>query len=307
MIALLSRVGLLAIALGLSALLALLGCGRKDGVAPIRSHFNLGVAHFDDQQWDAAAASYRRALSEDPSDRRARFNLAVTLELAARDAADEVEAAQLRTQSAEELEELLRRHPDDLRAMLNLAALAGEQDGLDAGRTKYQSATEAHPRSAEAFAAYASFLLGQEEPEDSADQAQRALAIDPGSFAGNVALGDAKLALGDLDTAAEAYETALRTHPDQPVVLRTLARLEFERGRAEEAEVYARRALLIDPDAPAVHRLASRIAEQQGAIESAVYHTWRARDLSSSPEQAERDRQTLSRLYGRLTTASAAE
>ncbi|MEM9294442.1 MAG: tetratricopeptide repeat protein [Planctomycetota bacterium] len=276
------------------------GCGRKEGVAPIRSHFNRGVKQFDDRQWDAAAASYRRAIADEPDDRRARFNLSVTLELAARDATDAAQAAALRDQALAELMELLERHPDDERALLNVAAMTAEREGPEAGEAYYQTALQAHPRSAEARAAYANFLLRQDRADDAAAQAELALASDAGSFAGTVALGDAKLRQGDLDAAAKAYAKALATAPDQPVVLRTMAQLEFERGRPAEAQVHVRRALLIDPEDPGLHRLAGQIAEQQGQTEQAVYHRWQARDLEPDPERAEQDRQTLARLYERL-------
>ena len=269
----------------------LVGCGP--GVTPIRTPFNIGVYHYARGELAAAASSYRAALSEDADDHRARFNLAVTLEELAAEAAAQGEpeaARRLHEEAGREYHEVLRREPAHERAAINLAARTAEGGDLVAARQQLAAVAAQHPSSAAPWSALAAMLLTAyhqeaDEPlrrqhlDDAHQAALRSLELDSHQVTGNMILGDVLIERRETDLARQAYQRALATDPDDLATHLALARLEFRLADWVHAELHLAGVLQGDPEHVEAHWLLSRSYLAAGRLEESALHLWRARRI----------------------------
>lgn len=298
--------------------LAIAACGHR-GVTPIRTHFNKGVYHYAQGDYDDAISEYRLALEEQPGDYRARFNLAVALEAKAtrlERAGTGAEAEELRREAEEHYRALLSERPHDLRASVNLAARELERGDVAAAEARLRAAMERYPRSALPRVALAAHRLQQTagDPAAAVELLEQALRLDPANVDANMLLGHAYEALARagqrdhpdpdlLGRARKAYRRALEHAPSDLVTLMALARLERLAGEPEQAGQWLRRALYVQPDLLEAHLLLAEILDAQDDLEGATFHLWRSRQLEDerwprlAPEEYTR---RLLDLYRRL-------
>jgi len=304
----------------LAALLAVgaLGCFNK-GVTPIRTHFNKGVYHHSTGDYRLAISEYRLALEEDPSDFRARFNLASSQEALA----DELEAAGMEEEAREHREiaeehyrRILDAHPENLRAAVNLAAREIESGREDAGRERLERSIAEHPRSPLpkiALAAHALRRSGDDpgEVRRSIGLLEEAHELDPARVETNMLLGRAYSILTRLEpeagehlgNARSAYARALEKDPHDLATLLAAARLELGAGDAARAELFLRRALYVAPHHLEAHLLMADAQEAVDDLQEATLHLWKARELEDpeNPRLAPEDYENrLLELYRRL-------
>lgn len=289
------------------------------GVTPIRTHFNKGVYHYSQGDFEAAISAYRLALEDDAGDHRARFNLAEALEsLADRlERTAELDAAERWRREAEDhYRRLLADDPDHLRANVNLAAREVQQGDAQAADARLRATLARHPRSLLPRVALAAHRL---HAGDSAalDEAARlldeALRRDPGNVDANVLAGHvhaARVAALDgeerndlVELARQAYRRALSSDASDVGALLALADLEREADRPEAALPWLRRALDVQPDLQGAHLALSEILISLGNLEQATVHLWRARQLEGEGKLGlapEEYRRRLLELYRRL-------
>lgn len=274
------------------------GCFGGPGVTPIRTPFNRGVWHHENGDPDAAIAQYRLALAEDQHDVRARFNLAVALEECShrRQPADPALAAEAEQQYAR----VLVDDPDNLRALVNLAAIERDRGDVEAARRRLLQARASAP--AVALPCTALAVLQQSTGDVVAAEASlhEAIAREPLDFAANLQLGRLLAAAGRRDEARAAFAAARRREPDSVDALLALAELEAAADRSGEALALVEQALLQDDRCFAAHRLAAELCERRGRLEQAVFHAWQARDLDPELPPRFDHRAQLRRLYERL-------
>ncbi len=301
----------------LMGLAALAGCNR--GITPIRTAFNKGVYHYSKGNYDEAIAEYREAIETDAGDHRARFNLAVTLEIKADRAGSRGqrdESSRLRAEAEQEYRNLLEQKPDDLRASINLAAAEYEQGLRDEAKARLIAVADRYPNVALPKTALAAHLLREAqavEPseqrirllEEARHQLERGLGHDPTNVAALMLHGDVLAALGNPIDARRSYHKAVKREPSDLGSLVALGRLELKQGNWAEASAWLQRALYIDPDHFEAHVLMAEAREEAGDLEGGVRHLWEARRLDdganshASPDYRER----LASLYVRLLAA----
>jgi TolB-like protein/Tfp pilus assembly protein PilF len=147
---------------------------------------------------------------------------------------------------------------------------------------RFRSALEHEPDYADAWAGLAQTFLGnlqsRFEPEhaDAAyqgavDAARRAIRLAPESAAGYVRLGEAYLARGLGQAAAEQIQLAAEVEPDSVDVLRAQAVIHGSEGRLSEAVRLLRRAVRNEPGDAYLHN-------QLGLAEQRIGEPQRARD-----------------------------
>jgi tetratricopeptide (TPR) repeat protein len=269
-----------AAALALSALVA---CGSGPGITPIRTAFNKGVYHHSRGELDAAIAEYQEAVAEDPTDQRARFNLASAHDELGRShrEAGRAEDAQREFAIAEAgYREVLKRDPVEVRAGVNLAALEYEKGDQAAGEARLQAAIAAHRDLALPRTALALRRLQVGQIEAARTLLREALAAEPLDVGANLLMGDVCVRLGEVDAARAAYRTALRREPDDAAALVALARLELGAGHDSEALALLRQVVLgPGRDNLEAHLLLADVCGKRGELEDAVSHLWRAREL----------------------------
>ena len=302
------------------------------GVTPIRTHFNKGVYHYSEGDFDAAISEYRLALADNSADHRARFNLAEALEAQADrlEKSDQPERAEdWRAEAEEHYTALLAADPAHLRANVNLAARELIQGDTEAADQRLRTTIAHHPRSTLPRAALAAHRLRSEDPvaiREAAQLLEEALRRDPGSVDAGVLLGHAYATLARteppagstadssraelLGKARKAYRQALASNSNDIGALLALARLERAAERPREALPWLRRALYVNPDLAEAHLALSEILAEAGDLEKATVHLWRSRQLEEShgPQltPAEYSRRLLD-LYRRLAESESGD
>jgi tetratricopeptide (TPR) repeat protein len=89
-------------------------------------------------------------------------------------------------------------------------------------------------------------------------------------------LGHLRRQKGDIPSAAEAFERALRLAPDDVPTMTWLAEAALDEGRVDAAEAYLQKALALEPDSVAVHYGLGRAALGAKDYDRAVLHLERA-------------------------------
>jgi len=126
----------------------------------------------------------------------------------------------------------------------------------------------------EARAGKALFQLGRAYQRDGQAARARALfdrilALDPGNFLANTAVGELLLAAGDRAAAAKRFRTALATNPEHLLALWNLARIDCLEGRFEAAEEGCQKVLEIAADEAGAHFVLGLVAEARKRPEDA--------------------------------------
>jgi len=152
---------------------------------------------------------------------------------------------------------------------------------INNAEARFRAALEQDPDYAEAWAGLAETFLwrlwSQFEPEQAdanyqagVDAARRAIRLAPESAAGYVWLGQAYLARGLGEAAAEQFQLAAEVEPDSVEVLSAQAGIHRSEGRLADAVRLLQRAVLIEPgDANLLDDL-GRTEEQVGALRRAA-------------------------------------
>lgn len=282
--------------------------GSGTGLTPIHTPFNRAVYLYSSGNYQQAIAEYREALVDDPSDYRARFNLAIALEAAANEqefAGDAANAASMRRAAEAEYTLLVKHDECRVRAGIQLAALEFERNEPAVAKARLLALSEQHPQVTMVQTALAAHYLATDDAQGAADVLKAAVANDPANLIANRLLGDAYAVLNDIPAARQAYEQALRRAGDDLSTLMARAQLEMQAGEFQEASVWLSRVLLIDADNGLAHLLQSRAMEQLGLLEDATLHLWLARRSSRSHLDASETSRHLRLLYQKLLEQEA--
>lgn len=106
----------------------------------------------------------------------------------------------------------------------------------DKGMAELRRETELQPDAVFAHLEIAFELLRRGDNAGARTSAERAVALAPGLFAAQNALGRALVELGDLERGTTALEAAARLAPDSPEMHFSLARAYAKAGRKEDAD-----------------------------------------------------------------------
>lgn len=124
---------------------------------------------------------------------------------------------------------------------------------LDQAGQAYRAVLDADPDNVDALTLSSVLTLMGGDAELAADQASRAIRLEPGWAPSYVALGNAHQAAGRLEGAVEAYRHAIALRREAPEVYVNLASALNELGRHAEASKAAVEAVVIDPGQPDAH------------------------------------------------------
>ena len=135
------------------------------------------------------------------------------------------------------LEEALRRKPDSVPAMIDLASAVDPQRAAEI----LNRGIKAVPDDPLLW-----YQLGV--ATNSISALEKAVALDPGMADAWNQLGSEQAATGDFEKAGAAFRNALRIEPDMPDAQGNLAHLLAAQRRFPEAEYYFARAIRLKPD-----------------------------------------------------------
>ena len=203
---------------------AAVGILREEQAA--KAAFNYGKHLINLGQFEEAATQFKRSLELLPPgsdvEEEALAGLAASLIPLGR--LDEAERY---------CQELLRRDPNDLEAVINLAMTQYARGDLQAARVNFELGLQLNPKCAEAFAGLADVLVAS-DPAESLRQMQKALQLKPDDPRMHLGLGNL-IARRDPAAAIPHFKDALRLRPDYPEALLNLSNAYVESGQFDLA------------------------------------------------------------------------
>jgi tetratricopeptide (TPR) repeat protein len=270
--------------------------------------FYLGNLYQEDQAFDLAVASYKKALAIQPDRVGALGNLAIVLIRGGKpdEAAPVLQKALMLSpdmanlavtfanalkqagkidDAIDCLRQALASAPGSLNLHINLGeALLAKRDFAPAA-TQWRQAISLDPNHYASHYYLATALLGQQHYEAAIDSFRHALTISPDSVESHFYLGTALQSIGKPMDALAAYRRAIELKPDFAEAYLFMGNANTEIGRLEDAEACYRQATVYNPElADALNNLGS-VQFDLGRPDAAVA-TYR-RALQINPEFAE--------------------
>lgn len=233
------------------------------GLAPAPAHaalqLNLGNAWQAAGQPTSAIASYRRALTLDPTCADAYSNMGnVLLEQYDYDAA------------IESYQAALRLRPSFSEALFNLGNAHAALGQSDVAIWHYREALRTRPVYPEALNNLANVLQAAGRFEEALVSSELAVQVVPGSARLRANLGTTLRSLGRLDEAIESYNQALALDPHDAETHYNLANAHYARADWDEAAASYTRAAVLRPEFAEVHFNFGKLLAERGDPEAAI-------------------------------------
>lgn len=223
---------------------------------------------------DAEAEAYRRALALRPEYAEAHVNLAVLLRSRGHT-----------SEAAHHYQEALRVRPDYPEAHCNYAAmLAGRRSIAGAGE-HYREALRLRPDFVDAHHGYANLLALRGELEEADEHFREALRLRPDYPEAHMNYAVLQEKRGRVDAAVEHYRESLRLRPAYPQAHYNLALLLDSLGDAEAAEEHYRAAIRLWPDYGEAHNNLGILLHLKGDLVRAEEHYLQA--MRTRPDDPE--------------------
>ncbi len=144
------------------------------------------------------------------------------------------------------LDNVLKERPNDVIALMRLAAIHERAGDLDQASDANQAALKASPTNVGAMLNLVRLYTRQKEPAKAIEQARAARKLAPDNPAASLALGRLAYATRDYPWAFNLLQETARKLPNDPEVLRDLAKAAYSVGRVAEAETALQGALQLD-------------------------------------------------------------
>lgn len=152
---------------------------------------------------------------------------------------------------------------------LAIGAFRSEERWVEDAADLFERAALGDPSSAEAHLMAAMSLQALGRLDAALDHYEIVRELAP-SFPVDAMIGDAYMAVGDLQSAETAYLRALDVEPDSVLALAGLAKLTEQQGRLADSEMYLRRIVRITTPEPAAYIKLASFFLRQGSPDSAL-------------------------------------
>lgn len=212
------------------------GAGCVVVPAPLESHYNQGVENYDQGNYAQSIEHYKLALSRNPDDRFAKYNLAVVYQ------------DQGKFDRALELYQGILKQEENTNSRINLAAIHSARGDNARAIEELKTAARNNPDSAHPLSILGEYLVRENRLEE-ADQAYReALRIDDRHALTHHRLGQLEIRRGHKESGLDHLRAAVDLDPEQPVFLETLGEEQARAGNLTEAIHSYERASVLEPD-----------------------------------------------------------
>lgn len=251
-----------------------------------RSRMSYATALVKAGQPDVALPELREAVRDYPD---ARYALGTELAVRGENAA-----------AIPELERFIADAPaarNRLPARLLLGRLYVAEGRLEDSARQSRSMLELAPSSIDAHASLADVLVGQRRYGEAASHYRAMIALQPDRAEWQIRLGRALDLGGELESAVDAYRTALRMNPASRIAHLSLADVYLRLDRVGEAIVHARESVRLESDG-AAHNLLGTALARDGHLDEALEHFQTALTLDPGNEQAGRNLSRATSLLG---------
>ncbi|PYR90563.1 MAG: hypothetical protein DMF84_20200 [Acidobacteria bacterium] len=238
------------------------------------AHFTLGLAE-SEQDYTEAIRSFRRALELAPRHALARYNLALVLNRADRQA-----------EAADELDRAIGIDPRP-EMHYQLGVIYWHQGDLDRAIRALRAAIAAEPRYAEAHNTLGALLKARRDWKGAADALRRAIALQPDLAAAHYTLAQVLELSGDAGGAREHFTEAERLRAEAALVQEagvwtSVGTQKLDRGDLVAAvDCFRRATTIFEAYAPAHYQL-GRALQRLGQADAARRSFARAQQLNPS-------------------------
>ncbi len=232
--------------------------------APIDSHFNRGVEHYDNRDLAKAIEEYKLAIRKNPKDTFALYNLGVVYQ------------DQGKNDRAMELYQDVLKHTEDTFSRINLASIQYSQGKKEEAFSQLNTAARKNPDSAHPLSVLGE-LLETEGRLDEAEQTYlKALNVDSKHSASHYRLGRLLHKKQKFDQGTEHILKAVDIEPENPAYLEALGN-EFERsGKLLEAANSMERVSVLEPDRFEIYVRLGDIYKKKKMYQEALTRYWSA-------------------------------
>lgn len=217
------------------------------------AHFNLALEYLNQQNYDAAAASFEKAFKLNSKDRQAKELYAMAKGISAFFKKDYASAVRY-------FQETLKQNPKNYNAAMLLGNVYLEKGETKKAEEAFKSFAAAFPDNTDAQKVahlnLAKIMIAEKRYPEAVDALQRVLSVDSGNMDAWRDLGVAYYQMKDYAKAAEAWGKAARGASD-PQVLKFLGYSYYRLGRFQDAIEQYKKSLKGNPsDAETYYNLA---------------------------------------------------
>jgi len=282
----------------------------------------VGAQQFSERQFDAARASYTKALQASPSNIEAVSGL-IMIDLASGHtaaalsrveaglkssppssdlyllAARTYAAARDKAKTEEYLNKAIEADPARLEAYALLAAFYASQGQLASATDQYRKIVERTPDSVASNTVLAMLLEAQHQVPEAEKLYQKVLTLNPrAAVAANNLAWLYVSSNRNLDEALQLAQTALQQLPDEPHVMDTLGWIYYRKDMAGRAVQYLESSVKSNPNDPAGHYHLGMAYVRAGEIDKGKQALQKALSFKVEFDGTAEARKTLAQLGG---------
>ena len=253
----------------LNILVVMLFFGCSNVPAPIDSHFNKGVEHYDNQYYAKAIEEYKLALRKNANDTFAMYNLAVVYQ------------DQGKTNQAKNLYRDVLKIVEDSFSRINLAGIFYNKGNHDEAFRQLETAADKNPDSAHPLSVLGEFKEREGKLAEAEQNYLKALSIDNQHAPTHYRLGRLHLKREKFAKGIEHLKQASDLEAENPAYLETLG-AEYERsGDYLEAVNFYERVSVLEPDRLDIYVKLGDLYKKKTMFREALSRYWSALALKN--------------------------
>lgn len=246
---------------------ALLFYGCANVPAPIKSHFNKGVEHYDSREYAKAIEEYKLALRKNPDNTFAMYNLAVVYQ------------DQGKTDQAENLYNDILKITEDTFSRINLAGIQYNKGNPDEAFKQLKTAADKNPDSAHPLSVLGEFKERDGKLAEAEKIYLKALSIDDRHALTHHRLGRLHLKREKFAKGVDHLKQSIDLEAENPAYLEALG-AEYERSGAYlEAVSYFEKVSVLQPDRLEIYIKLGDLYKKKKMFKEALSRYWSALSL----------------------------
>ncbi len=261
---------LLGIGIGVACLGMLAGCV---GPSPVESHFNRGVALYDEGKLADSIDEYKLALRQDPNDTFAKYNLAVAYQ------------DQKKFDGALGLYQEVLQQTEDTNSRINMAAIHYTQGSKETAFETLRLAMDANPDNPNPSSILGEYMERMDKLAEARGYYEKALAIDPQHAVSHFRLGRLYIKQSRPHLGETHILKAIEIDKEVPIFYETLAEDYMRTGKTSQAIDMLERVSVLQPDRQEVFAKLGDLYAQDQHFEHAVNRYWTAIAIKDNDPQ----------------------
>ena len=235
----------------------------------------LGMAHLQEGELEAAEKAFRRAIGTTPHDPKPYFGMSQVAMRQGRTQLGQGLAArsrqlQAQADSLQVYSQMVQAQPRAHQAHYNLAVRLARYGRTDQARQHYGYALALDSTYALAHMGLGALMQREGATDRAFSHLTRAVAIDPSLHEAHNNLGLIHHSRGELDEAVAAYRQAIAHDPQSAYLYSNLGNAYRDQRLVDEAEEAARKALELQPRLPGARELMADVQALRGDIDGAI-------------------------------------